>query len=357
MGVSHAALHNLHDALPNDTHPPGTALDPAAGDDVLLEAQKRLLSTLLRLHQQQLLRPSTTMSLIRDFHNNVPVHRIRAAPLDDDTAKRWDTNLYTTISTILDTPSSTQLQTLIHLPQDLGGLGIHDVRIRRHAALLTAWRQTARHAHAELSASTEHDWKLNNPITRTHILHATAQLQPLTKLSLDVDWAHWIATPPQHKQKQIMRDVYEHKHTQFLPTLTPTENAVTRSSGGKGAAAWMYPPADATTYMPRKHYLTALRYRVHAPITYTTSSNLCQHTNTKRTCLQPLDPKGHHALTCNIGGQPTQKHDHLRDILHRWLVAWGFFSQREQRIPELDIVDEAPLLSLAPWARWPLVSG
>ena len=158
----------------------------------------------------------------------------------------------------------------------------------------------------------------------------------MTKLPLDVDWTHWIATPPVHTQKQIMRDVYSHIHNELLGTLTPVQRAVTRSAGGKGAAAWMYPPADATTHMPRKHYLTALRYRAHAPISYTTTSNLCQHTNTKRTCLHPLDPQGHHALTCQIGGQPTQKHNHLRDILYNWLVSWGFFCQREQRVPELD---------------------
>ena len=137
-----------------------------------------------------------------------------------------------------------------------------------------------------------------------------------------------------------MQDIYSQRHTKLLPTMTRTHQAVTRSAGGKGAAAWMYPPPDATTHMPRKHYLTALRYRTHAPITYTQSSNLCQHTNTKRTCLHPLDPQGHHALTCQIGGQPTLKHDHLRDILHKWLVNWGFFSQREQRVPELDDTDE-----------------
>ena len=110
------------------------------------------------------------MTLIRNFHNNVPVHRMRAAPLSDHVAKR--DNLHTTISTLLNTPSTQTLKALIHLPQDLGGFGIHDMNTRRHAALLTAWRQTARNAHDDLCASTEHDWALNNPTTRKHILHA-----------------------------------------------------------------------------------------------------------------------------------------------------------------------------------------
>ena len=92
--------------------------------------------------------------------------------------------------------------------------------------------------------------------------------------------------------------------------------------------------------MPHKHYITALRYRTHTPLTFTTTTNLCQHPKTKRACFHQLDPQGHHALTCQIGGQPTIKHNHLRDILHNWLVKMGFFSQREQHIPELDTVDE-----------------
>ena len=162
----------------------------------------------------------------------------------------------------------------------------------------------------------------------------------MTTTPRDVDWGHWIATPPQQTQKQLLLDIYQNVHTTFLTQLTPTQQAVTRSAGGKGAAAWMYPPPDASTHMPHKHYITALRYRTHTPVTFTTTTNLCQHTNTKRTCLHQLDPQGHHALTCQIGGQPTIKHNHLRDILHNWLVKMGFFSQREQHIPELDTVDE-----------------
>ena len=34
-----------------------------------------------------------------------------------------------------------------------------------------------------------------------------------------------------------------------------------------------------------------------------------------------------------------KKHNHLRDILYKWLVNWGYFTQREQHIPELDDTD------------------
>ena len=91
--------------------------------------------------------------------------------------------------------------------------------------------------------------------------------------------------------------------------------------------------------MPRKHYVTALRYRTHTPITSTTQNTQCQHKNKTRTCLQPLDIHGHHALTCPIGGQPNTKHNHIRDILHKWLTDMGYLSHREQHIPELDDTD------------------
>ena len=74
------------------------------------------------------------MTLLRSFHNNVPVHRLRAATTSDNIANRWDTQIHNTMATILDTPNTLGLRVLTHLPTDLGGLGIHDVTLRRHAA-------------------------------------------------------------------------------------------------------------------------------------------------------------------------------------------------------------------------------
>ena len=339
MGVTHALLKNLEDELQEDTFAPGAPLLPTDDADAILDAQQRFTNALLRLHNKQLLKPSTTMTLLRNFHNNVPVHRLRAATTSDTIASRWDKLLHNTVATILDTPDTTTLHQLTHLPTHLGGLGIHDISIRRHVAFYSAWRQTAYHAHAELSSTTEHDWQLNNPTTRNELLQAIAKIQPLTDTTLDVDWTHWIGTKPQHTQKKILLEAYEKTQSALLDTLTPTQQAITRSAGGKGAAAWLYPPPNATTYMPRKHYVTALRYRTHTPITSTTQNTQCQHKNKNRTCLHPLDIHGHHALTCPIGGQPNTKHNHIRDILHKWLTDMGYLSHREQHIPELDDTD------------------
>ena len=48
------------------------------------------------------------MTLTRNFHNNVPVHRIRAAKTSDYIAQEWDTNLYQLISDIADKTLSPQ---------------------------------------------------------------------------------------------------------------------------------------------------------------------------------------------------------------------------------------------------------
>ena len=120
-------------------------------------------------------------------------------------------------------------------------------------------KQTAYHAHEQLSADTEQAWKENNPTTGKHLAAATG-MQPFTKTPLDIDWTDWIASPPdKHTQKRILREAYSTYHTHLLSKLTPEQQAITRSAGGKGAAAWLYPPKDATTHMSSHHYLTALR--------------------------------------------------------------------------------------------------
>ena len=336
MGVTHAVFKGLEDNLPEDQLPPGTPLQPDDNADAILVAQAHFCTALLRLHNQQLLRPSTTMTLLRNFHNNVPVHRLRATTTSDEVAKRWETLLCTTLCTILETQQTDVLSHAIHLPTDLGGLGIHDVNTRRHVAYYSAWRQTAYHANEELCATTEHEWRANNPTSSKLLLATAAALQPLTDTPLDIDWNDWIAEPPnKHTQKLLLRSAYSQFHQKLLHALPPEQQAITRSAGGKGAAAWLYPPPDANTHMPRKHYLTALRYRTHTPQP-TSTHDTCQHKNDKRTCQHPLDPYGHHALTCAIGGYTTTKHNHLRDILHRWLSDMGHTCHREQHVPELD---------------------
>ena len=91
--------------------------------------------------------------------------------------------------------------------------------------------------------------------------------------------------------------------------------------------------------MSRQHYLTALRYRTHTPQP-AGHHDKCQHKNNSRTCQHALDPNGHHALTCPIGGYTIKKHNHLRDILYRWLCDMGYTCHREQHVPHLDDTDE-----------------
>ena len=112
MGVTHALLKNLEDELQEDTFAPGAPLLPADDADAILDAQQRFTNALLRLHNKQLLKPSTTMTLLRNFHNNVPVHRLRAATTSDTIASRWDKLLHNTVATILDTPDTITLHQL-----------------------------------------------------------------------------------------------------------------------------------------------------------------------------------------------------------------------------------------------------
>ena len=102
--------------LPDDQRARGTPLQPNDSTDNILTAQARFCEALLRLHNKHLLKPSTTMTLLRNFHNNVSVHRIRAAKTSDEIAQRWDNLLRTTICTIFNIPNTQTLAQLRNTP-------------------------------------------------------------------------------------------------------------------------------------------------------------------------------------------------------------------------------------------------
>ena len=116
MGVTHALFKGLEGNLPDDQLARGTPLQPNDSTDNILTAQARFCEALLRLRNKHLLKPSTTMTLLRNFHNNVSVHRIRAAKTSDEIAQRWDNFLRTTICTIFNIPNTQTLAQLRNTP-------------------------------------------------------------------------------------------------------------------------------------------------------------------------------------------------------------------------------------------------
>ena len=91
--------------------------------------------------------------------------------------------------------------------------------------------------------------------------------------------------------------------------------------------------------MPDRHFLTALRLRLRAPVC--PAGATCKHRKKDgQLCGEPLDCKGWHARKCECGGSRNHRHNSLRD----WHAPHhqshtGHFATTEKHVPAWDRTD------------------
>jgi hypothetical protein len=224
-------------------------------DDTLIIAQRRFVTKLTSLNDQQLLRASTVFTLAKTFHNTVPVHRMRSTPIHDKTAKEWDDtidDLFQRLTNIT-TFQNTQ-RTILTLPVKRGGLGVQTMTLRRHQHYWAAWRNTANTTPQELYATCSSYWIQNNATTAKwlhqaanaiNIAHDTREYTP--------NWDAWVATHMPHPARTLNHEYHEQRQTDMLARITDIERAVHRAMGQEGGH-FLEPPPDAPIYMPDDHY-------------------------------------------------------------------------------------------------------
>eukprot|EP00973_Karenia_brevis_P071566 9944737-Karenia_brevis.AAC.1 len=87
--------------------------------------------------------------------------------------------------------------------------------------------------------------------------------------------------------------------------------------------------------MPDPHFRKVLRRRLRLSVCPPGAT--CHHKRSDgRVCGAPLDPEGHHALTCS-GAARNARHNRVRD----WVAAThqqctGAFTETEQHVPQWD---------------------
>ena len=151
----------------------------------------------------------------------------------------------------------------------------------------------------------------------------------------------------------------------LLRELGEEDRVDMRSCGGTGGA-FLLPPRAAAHHMADVHFLVALRRRLCvddpacldrveglASVVQSVVTNVaagpeevqqtCRHRRAEdgHLCGAPLDARGHHAGTCEIGGGVVHRHDGVRD----WLAAWiaeqsGQVVSTEQYVPRWELVEE-----------------
>ena len=139
----------------------------------------------------------------------------------------------------------------------------------------------------------------------------------------------------------------------LIDQASVAERAAMRSSGGKGAAAWLQCPCRPGHHLNNRQFGIAIRTRLDMDIPGCTG--FCKHRHADgSTCGRPLDPKGIHAGSCAVGGWKVRRHDALCGIFAGWAEDQHCHVEREVVMPHaspthpearMDIVIRAPGIS------------
>jgi hypothetical protein len=153
-----------------------------------------------------------------------------------------------------------------------------------------------------------------------HIMEAHAELSERAAHS-----GHPDVLPPLNvlesaplKAQRAFSKIIHGSHERLLFDLSAPsvrDMARIRSTSGFMASAWMHAlPSIALFRIENEEMTVALRLRLGLPIPRLAGSYLCQ-------CQAPLDPFGHHSLTCRNGYHRSLRHDRIASTIRDMLRA------------------------------------
>ena len=169
-----------------------------------------------------------------------------------------------------------------------------------------------------------------------------------------VDWVGFLDEPRGKLQSFWSAKLREHRKQVLLKGLPQDDRVDVRSAGGPGAGGFLEPPVlfedERPKPMPDKHFCVSLRDRLRLDVC--PAGCVCQHRREDGTlCGAPLDGRGWHAKTCQVGPTRVARHDGLRDFTASFHPkVTGYAAASEQRVvawdrinPRTHLLEEARL--------------
>ncbi|CAK0841389.1 unnamed protein product [Prorocentrum cordatum] len=130
--------------------------------------------------------------------------------------------------------------------------------------------------------------------------------------------------PPDTTQQRFTRHRRHAEWTQWLrrTQTEPHQRAWALSATGKGAGAWLGPPARPDHHLADAHFRMAVRHRLGGLVR--ASDGPCPFRKEDGTlCAGAVDTNGRHALCCSYGGFAVKRRNNLRDTIARTLREAG----------------------------------
>ena len=194
-----------------------------------------------------------------------------------------------------------------------GGLGLRSTSDHAAAAFLTSWAST-------LDAARELDASFSLPEARAgaDVLAAltafNAQLAPADAITLD--------TAVASTQKTLSQKLDQAGWDEQLVHATVTGRATLLSEASIGGRAFLNAVPAGRTRMEPAAFICELRVRLRIPDAE--SDTWCP------LCDAVLDHHSHHAGMRVAGGERTQRHHAVRDLVHSWAQRAGLRPEREK---------------------------
>ena len=246
---------------------------------------------------------------------------------------------------------STLLQ--LRLSREYGGCGLRSAADRCHTAFLAAVVRLApawpsetlmRIAGSDATAALA-GLETAGVVLDQHAMPHRGSQPPLTRF----DPILHLKEPLPKRQRSWWAVLDHQRHASVAATDKEAKVRLRSCSGPEGGAFLRATRGDGVTSLADIHFVAAVRFRLGLPVM---PAGSCAHTAVKdnKTCGAGADPRGHHAVTCKIGGAPYAAHSQCCHILSEAAQQAGYQARREQVVPELATSKcSAPQLDIEGW--------
>ena len=158
-----------------------------------------------------------------------------------------------------------------------------------------------------------------------------------------IDWVECLAKSKPKCQGEWAAKLKEGDRKKLLDRLGKNDRVDLRSAGGKGAGGFLEIPilreGEKAATIPDSHFAIMLCDRLRMEIC--PQGARCKHRDRQGNCCnEPLDPRGKHALKCEVGRARTGRHDSIRNFCagyHQRVT--GYVAVTEQRVSAWDRVN------------------
>ena len=314
-----------------------------ANGDAAVAAAADLVSQLRRLRDAGL-EAREAFLLLQSYSHSSITHLLRANFEDGAWPEQWDSVFVDAVGELVGASLDATRRALVFLRLADGGLGFASARATAAPAYLGSWALTLSHVAGFLPVDSWQGFCARCPGVAATLDAAEARLRADGGASLrGPDWVACLARARPKQQAAWSQFLRAKARQDLLSRLGEDDRVDLRSFGGPGAGGFLQPPVvcedEKSASIPDSHFRLALRDRLLLPIC--PPGACCQHRSKEGVvCGAALDPRGKHALKCEVGPCRNVRHNGLRDFCARFHQrVTGFVALTEQRVSAWDRIN------------------